>query len=264
MSIKKLLILSAAGLTAVASAVAFAGGPDAMSGPVAAAPAPVSDWTGIYAGGNLGGAMGMAPTNMSISGSGVTAAQVSSYNAANTNKFNVNSAILGAQLGYDYEIYDFVVGLETNFDYMSQNAAKTTSSTTSNANSFTGANSVQTNWFYTLRPRLGYSLNEDTVMVYATGGLAAANLTYTNATTESPGGVASNGPQEQASALLGWTAGGGVEWKFVPNWSLQGQYLYADLGNMHQAFNGSGTTEYQTQSASLTENVVTAGINYHF
>jgi outer membrane immunogenic protein len=30
----------------------------------------------------------------------------------------------------------------------------------------------------------------------------------------------------------GWTAGGGVEWLFLPNWSLKVEYLYYDLGRV--------------------------------
>src|SRR5580765_1137796 len=30
---------------------------------------------------------------------------------------------------------------------------------------------------------------------------------------------------------VGWTAGGGVEWKFDPRWSVKAEYLYVDLGS---------------------------------
>ena len=85
MSIKKLLILSAASLTVVASAAAFAGGPDAMSGPMPAAPAPaMADWTGWYAGLNMGGAIGNAPSSTTEVYSGaLTAGKVAAMNAFN-------------------------------------------------------------------------------------------------------------------------------------------------------------------------------------
>jgi outer membrane immunogenic protein len=31
---------------------------------------------------------------------------------------------------------------------------------------------------------------------------------------------------------VGWTAGGGVEWMFMPNWSLKAEGLYYDLGSV--------------------------------
>lgn len=30
--------------------------------------------------------------------------------------------------------------------------------------------------------------------------------------------------------LSGWTVGAGVEYMFAPNWSLKGEYMYADYG----------------------------------
>lgn len=48
MSIKKLLVLSAAALVTASSAVAFAGGPDAMGPPTAAQPAPCVDMSSVF------------------------------------------------------------------------------------------------------------------------------------------------------------------------------------------------------------------------
>jgi outer membrane immunogenic protein len=33
--------------------------------------------------------------------------------------------------------------------------------------------------------------------------------------------------------LSGWTAGGGLEWMFMQNWSLKAEALYWDLGRMN-------------------------------
>lgn len=273
MSIKKLLILSAASLVAVASTASFAGGPDAMSGPMPAAPAPAAmDWTGFYAGGNIGGAIGSAPVSNVLSGEPATNAyEQNALNAANNSNFNASSAIVGAQLGYNFEIPGadgFVVGLETNFDYMSQSTASTNNVYESHGDDdYSGANSIQTNWDYTLRGRLGYSFMDDTVMVYGTGGLALADLTYDNVETLGPGALTPNTGStfSLAKTMIGWTAGGGLEWRFVPNWSLQGQYLYENLGTISQNQTyDTGDTVTTTQNASLTENVVTAAINYHF
>jgi len=266
MSIKKLLILSAASLVAVASTASFAGGPDAMSGPMPAAPAPAAmDWTGFYAGGNIGGAIGKSATSTVQSGTAATAAQQTVFNSVNANNFNASSAILGAQLGYNYEFQDFVFGLESNFDYMPQNTAATTSAVVTGTTAYTATNSIQTNYDYTLRGRLGYSFADDTLLVYGTGGLALADLTY-NQQGVGAGTSTGNAADTHSlnNAMIGWTAGGGLEWRFVPNWSLQGQYLYENLGTETQSYTGTTTTTGYTQNASLTENLVTAAINYHF
>ena len=280
MSIKKLLILSAASVVAVASAAAFAGGPDAMSGPMPAAPAPMmSDWTGWFAGGNLGGAIGNAGTsnvgsNVSKDGGYTThsAGIDGAFNAANSMPMNVSSGVIGGQLGYNYEYADFVFGLESNFDYMPQTASATQSAyNKANSISFLGTSSVNTNWYDTVRGRLGYSFDDDTVLVYTTGGLALADLTYANSSnTDSFYHYPQDGVNNNSlgQTMIGWTAGGGLEWRFVANWSVDGEYLYNHFGTATQTevLNG-GTSDKNvtfTQNARLTDNIVTAGINYHF
>jgi outer membrane immunogenic protein len=73
---------------------------------------------------------------------------------------------------------------------------------------------------------------------------------------------------------VGWTAGGGLEWLFAPNWSLKVEYLYYDLGRVSyalfplQQFGGFGTvldTVGASQSSTrFSGNIVRAGLNYHF
>ena len=61
----------------------------------------------------------------------------------------------------------------------------------------------------------------------------------------------------------GWTAGGGVEWAFLPNWSAKVEYLYTDLsGNNNNGFNwGWGLNNVNNHTRF---NTVRAGVNYHF
>jgi outer membrane immunogenic protein len=73
--------------------------------------------------------------------------------------------------------------------------------------------------------------------------------------------------------LAGWTAGGGVEWLFLPNWSAKVEYLYYSLGNvsfltpdLHASFS-DGFVRYGVSSDVFTRfngNMVRAGVNYHF
>jgi outer membrane immunogenic protein len=39
------------------------------------------------------------------------------------------------------------------------------------------------------------------------------------------------GVSAYADTHIGWTAGGGLEWLFLPNWSAKVEYLYYDLGS---------------------------------
>jgi outer membrane immunogenic protein len=77
------------------------------------------------------------------------------------------------------------------------------------------------------------------------------------------------------STRVGWTAGGGVEWMFSPNWSLKAEYLYYNLGSVtynlspliHTLTIPPFTTvasAFPHSSTRFNGNIVRAGLNYHF
>jgi outer membrane immunogenic protein len=77
---------------------------------------------------------------------------------------------------------------------------------------------------------------------------------------------------------VGWTAGGGAEWMFLPNWSAKVEYLYYDLDRVTYSAGIptaiarapgilAGTpifTLASQASARFNGNIVRTGINYHF
>jgi outer membrane immunogenic protein len=124
---------------------------------------------------------------------------------------------------------------------------------------------------------LGFTITP-TFLVYGTGGLAYGGVsTSTNITetlgfgdTPAPFGTFGNFSQSR----VGWTAGGGLERLFAPNWSLKVEYLYYDIGRVTyalfplQQFGLNGTlleTIGASQSSTrFNGNIVRAGLNYHF
>lgn len=77
--------------------------------------------------------------------------------------------------------------------------------------------------------------------------------------------------------LVGWTAGGGFEWAFLPNWSAKIEGLYYNLGTLNnnleleQYVNNPDAEEVGLDTAAkvLTSTVfanglVRVGVNYHF
>ena len=104
--------------------------------------------------------------------------------------------------------------------------------------------------------RLG--LAEGNALFYAKGGYAFydAKASVTN-TGGLGGGTASTG--EYTS---GWTAGGGVEYMFVPSWSMKVEYQHFDFGSQTATLvTGGGNFGY---SNKLTADSLQAGLNYHF
>jgi outer membrane immunogenic protein len=146
------------------------------------------------------------------------------------------------------------------------------------------------NWFGTVRGRLGY-LFTPTMLVYATGGLtyggATAKATYASVTNwintgmlDFPYSQAGFGGGQASTTLVGWNAGGGLEWMFMPNWSLKAEAFYYDLGNLNlQGYAATpasglpaqmGTVIGEAQALfpnsriSVNGVIARAGINYHF
>ena len=63
-----------------------------------------------------------------------------------------------------------------------------------------------------------------------------------------------------------WTAGGGLEWMFAPNWSLKAEYLYVDLGDINNTITYTYGANVSTMTSTAHDkfHVVRAGLNWHF
>ena len=63
------------------------------------------------------------------------------------------------------------------------------------------------------------------------------------------------------STNAGWTVGGGVEFALPGNWTAKAEYLHVDLGHNNC---GANCGVAPTDNVSMHEDVVRAGLNYHF
>jgi outer membrane immunogenic protein len=106
---------------------------------------------------------------------------------------------------------------------------------------------VSLNWFGTVRGRVGYLITP-TILAYGTAGFAY-------------GGVSGN-VTGYSNTRTGWTGGGGLEWKFAPNWTVKLEYLFVNLDS------GGTTGDYTGyQYGAIPHpqvNIVRAGVNYIF
>jgi outer membrane immunogenic protein len=149
----------------------------------------------------------------------------------------------GGQLGYNWQFGSIVAGVEGDFQYSGQKRSETA---VIGGVTFTGDEKVQ--YFGTARGRLGYAF--DSILLYATGGAAWTNL---KASVSALGATVSTD-----TTKMGWTAGGGVEWMFLPRWSVKAEYLYIDSGTTDLTVAGV------TVSGKLKDQVARVGVNYHF
>ena len=119
---------------------------------------------------------------------------------------------------------------------------------------------TKSDWLFTARPRIGFTGGQ--WLVYATGGLAVADIKYAQ-TNNYLGVVTETGAISTTKA--GWTAGGGVEAMVAPNWSIKAEYLYVDLGNTSTTVaNPIAADPPFSHATNLKANIARAGINYHF
>ncbi|KIZ34026.1 MULTISPECIES: outer membrane beta-barrel protein [Rhodopseudomonas] len=197
--------------------------------------APVAaNWTGWYLGGNFG------------SGTGRDRSSIAGINEQfNLSPDGVNG---GVQAGYNWQMANWVYGLETDIQASNQKDDKTVVAL--GLASF----NAKLPWFGTVRGRLGYSVGQ--TLFYATGGFAYGEVK----TKVSVLGQTA----EVSNTQTGYAVGGGIETPFNPlglfgpNWTSKTEYLYVDLGSQTQ---GSGTTTFTTD---VTEHVLRTGLNYHF
>ncbi len=209
-----------------------------VKAPPLVAPADYS-WTGWSIGGNAGYAWGgsNAPSNFSCPAGGGCAVtnpvNVANNTGAATGSISPHGFTGGGQAGYNWQVGAFVYGAEADFNALDLKASRSASvaSVTTTA-VYNPTTSVETNWLFTLRGRVGWTATPR-VLLYGTGGLAVTDLKVGNtyATTNNLANT-SAGASSASSTISGWTAGAGAEWAFLGNWRAKAEYLYIDFGSV--------------------------------
>jgi outer membrane immunogenic protein len=255
---KKLLLIAAAALIA---APAF--GAD-MRMPVKAPPpvAPVATWTGFYIGLNGGYSWGRARTDtvtVAVPGFAAVAIPV-------TDNADLNGGVFGGQIGYNWQISNWVWGLEGDGQWSDQHRTDTVvcgaACTGTAAAAFTATFSQRIDAFGTFRGRVGLLATPD-ILFYATGGLAVASFKTSFSATAAAGGLVAGVASSTSTTRAGWTVGAGIEGMFAPHWSAKLEYLYADYGTFNNNLLFPGGVAIGTRT-HVSDNIIRAGVNYHF
>jgi outer membrane immunogenic protein len=224
------------------SATAFAADlPSRKEAPVYIAPAPVFSWTGFYVGAEFGGQWGK---NTSTLVGNYTGNQYLS-----TGSYNTSGVVGGGLVGYNYQINQFVLGVEGDLTGSSNQGRFSTT----NAFGFNASQNTQYGFGAGVRGRLGWAL--DHTLIYATGGWAyeTVDQTYNN-------NYVNNFIQQKISTdRSGYTVGGGVEYAFNYNWSARLEYRWTDYGKYVSSYNNFVSIQQHP-----TDNSVMAALIYHF
>src|SRR6478609_856273 len=253
--LRKLLLSSAAATAMVGSALAA----DLRAPPPYVPPPPVFTWTGFYIGVNAGGTFA---------------------NNNNGNNFSAtpgpcNPAFPGCTVVPNYSV-------------TSATALNLLGAFNNNGNNSRGAfiGGGQIGFNYQISPSFVVGVEADFQ------GVAGNNNNNNNficqdvavcagAGTDCSGALQGNG-FNNGNSRVGYTLGGGIEWMFLPNWSVKAEALYYDLGRNNNNNNarllamtcngatcavpgGLFASSLITQNSNRSNGVIArAGINYHF
>jgi outer membrane immunogenic protein len=235
------ILISTVALVAV-TGTAFAADLPSRSAPpvyVPPPPPPIFSWTGAYVGGQIGYEWGTSSSNLFPTAFGPGA-------GASLGSYSPNGVVGGAHIGYNYQISQFVVGLEGDVNGSDYHGST----------SFGGlaTQSTRTDVDGSIRGRVGVAW--DRALIYATGGAAFGPIR--NSFT-SFGGI----NDSSSTTRVGWTVGGGVEYAITNNWSLRAEYRYTDYGNSTNVLVNNTGSALATRSRD-TDNRVQAGFSYKF
>lgn len=266
-------LLTAAGM--VAASGQYAAAADLAVPYKAPPPPPAPSWTGFYLGANGGAGWGTTTSNVDVGQTlainGITPGINLVVPLAQT---SLNGWLFGGQLGYNYQIGNFVVGIEGDGDWANF------SGTSPCVAVFNCSSKVD--WTADVTGRVGV-LPIQSLLVYLKGGAswAGVNNSFGNGISGTVGPVSFFGNVNSSvnETQVGGLLGIGAEYLFAPHWTAKVEYDYADYGKHNEtaavtasggvtvvggpALAGSVTfpTAVQTE---VQVHTIKAGVNYLF
>jgi outer membrane immunogenic protein len=261
--------------TTMLAGLLFAGAAQAADMPLKAqraAPAYIN-WAGFYIGANAGW-IGSTDDDFTLTGTDTGAGGIgrplglppAAAVIVTGNGLRRNGFIGGGQIGYNWQFGAGVFGVEADFDGIgSGHSSVTLHNLVTGFVPATYTLDARLKALGTVRARLGF-LATPSFLLYGTAGFAfgdsEVSLRAVAPTANPPADLFSSTSHWET----GWTAGGGAEWMFAPRWSLKAEYLFVDL---HRTSTGV-RYDYGLFTSTLNlshrerDNIVRAGVNYHF
>ncbi|MET3524226.1 MULTISPECIES: outer membrane protein [Mesorhizobium] len=198
------------------------------------------DWSGLYAGVDVGYAAGKS--NLFIAGAGLGGTDVNA-------PLDPTGFVGGVHIGVNQEMANrLVLGAEADLAYSNVDRVST----------FAGAGALlntELKWSGSARLRAGYAF--DRTLPYITAGVAAAKYEV-SVITNGPGGTI----PVHDETHLGWTVGAGVDHAFTDKWIASVEYRYADFGkkDLSVPLFGPGTVS----NVDLKTHNLRVGLSYKF
>jgi outer membrane immunogenic protein len=226
---------------------------------------PGYNWSGFYIGANVGGIGSTGnSSHQCINPAGV--ANGLGCDIIPGSDLNGTGVLGGVQAGYNWQSGRWLFGVEGDGQGTSLRSSTSIFSPAFplNGGGFdapaTFTTSAKLDWLATARVRVG--VTSGTALYYLTGGAAFGGVRTATNLFGAPNGY----PSTTDDTRTGWTAGGGVEWGFAPQWSAKVEGLYYDLGSVTSLGVWVPLITAYREGARYEINgwIARVGINYHF
>lgn len=171
----------------------------------------------------------------------------------------------GAQAGYNWTSGGLMLGLEADINFMNigqSNTATIRSPLLINPPvDYTLTQDVETDWMWSIRPRIGYVSGP--WMFYATAGLAMSEIKYEVDFRDNriPANVAS---EHFSDTKTGWIAGLGLSLAMNERWSVSGEWLYANFGEIDGTVTTPNGFVNLESGAEIDANMARLALNFRF
>jgi outer membrane immunogenic protein len=233
-------------------------------------PPQVYNWTGLYIGIYLGGAVADRNANSTEPTKSVAPRFYNTPNGADNNYALPSSFIGGGTIGVNYQpgVSNWVVGVEGETGYIRLSRSVIDVNSVAFGSDSTDRTKIG-DWYGVFAGRFGYAY--DRALFYGKAGAAFVQksaryfdnciIAPCSATTLD---IGTDGTQ------FTWAAGAGLEYAFADNWSIKGEYLYLATRELY-SYSGQSVLNGVPQANSFTSahsdpGVHTAkiGINYRW
>lgn len=207
----------------------------------------VYSWTGFYGGLNAG--------------AGFTTANIDDKDCYNCDSDHTSGfmALVGGQLGYNWQMRSFVYGFEVDGDWASYNRKYILCG---NCNSglieTTANNATKIDAILSARGRVG--LDVENTLIYVTGGVAFADMRNNYQYLNSGGSIRDSWVDN--SWHTGIVAGVGVETKWDANWSFRAEWLHYQFQT--KLASAADPTTFERFGFGAQTDVIRLGVNYNF
>jgi outer membrane immunogenic protein len=215
------------------------------------------NWTGVYLGPSIGGSAVAQQTSLAVNN--VPIGTITGLSAGGIVGFGLQGTI-GAQAGANWQIGQFVFGVESDFHLSELTGAGTKSNFFLMSGGVPGrlSQSSAIGEQGTVRGRFGVAF--DRWLVYATAGMAYASY-------ESDLDFSSAGKSvsvEFDHTRLGAVAGLGVERAVWEQWTTRIEYMYANFGKSSYSVNAVSPFDVVSPKANVSEHILRVGFNRLF